>query len=111
MHAFTFSKKANVGQCSKSQLFDEFLKLSMKISATDSSAVNFKDLYFSRKLTPLQTFTKGIRGIFRTLFFREKHLKVAPKVMEAALQRCSYKKVFSKYAANLQENTHPEVCF
>ena len=27
---------------------------------------------------------------------------------EAALHRCSYKKVFGKYAANLQENTHAE---
>ena len=28
---------------------------------------------------------------------------------EAALQRCSYKKVLWKYAAYLQENTHAEV--
>ena len=31
--------------------------------------------------------------------------------VEAAIQRCSYKKVFWKYAANLQENTHDEVWF
>ena len=31
--------------------------------------------------------------------------------LEAALQRCSYKKMFWKYAANLQENTHAEVWF
>ena len=30
---------------------------------------------------------------------------------EAALQRCSYKKLFWKYAANLQENAHAEVLF
>ena len=30
---------------------------------------------------------------------------------EAALQRCSYKEVFWKYAVNLQENTHAEVRF
>ena len=30
---------------------------------------------------------------------------------EAALHRCSYKKVFWKYAANLQENSHAEVWF
>ena len=30
---------------------------------------------------------------------------------EAAIQRCSYEKVFWKYAANLQENTHDEVWF
>ena len=30
---------------------------------------------------------------------------------EAAFQGCSKEKVFWKYAANLQENTHPEVRF
>ena len=30
---------------------------------------------------------------------------------EAALQRCSYKKVFWKYAANIQENIHGKVWF
>ena len=30
---------------------------------------------------------------------------------EAALQRYSFEKVFGKYAANLQENTHAEVKF
>ena len=30
---------------------------------------------------------------------------------EAALPRCSYKQVFWKYAANLQENSHVEVRF
>ena len=29
----------------------------------------------------------------------------------AARQRCSYEKVFWKYVANLQENTHAEVWF
>ena len=29
----------------------------------------------------------------------------------AAVQRCSYKKVFWRYAANLQEKTHAEVWF
>ena len=33
------------------------------------------------------------------------------KVSEAAVQRCSYEKVFWKYAANLQENTHAKVWF
>ena len=28
---------------------------------------------------------------------------------EAAIQKCSYEKVFRKYAANLQENTHAKV--
>ena len=30
---------------------------------------------------------------------------------ETALQRCSYKKVFWKYAADLQENTMPKCDF
>ena len=30
---------------------------------------------------------------------------------EAALQSCSYKKVFWKYASNLEDNTHPEAGF
>ena len=30
---------------------------------------------------------------------------------EAAFQRCSYEKVFWKYVADLQENTHTEVRF
>ena len=30
---------------------------------------------------------------------------------EAGVQRCSWEKVFWKYAANLQENTHVEVWF
>ena len=30
---------------------------------------------------------------------------------ETAIQRCSWEKVFWKYAANLQENTHAEVRF
>ena len=30
---------------------------------------------------------------------------------EAALQSCSYKKVFLKYTPNLQENPHAEVWF
>ena len=29
--------------------------------------------------------------------------------LESALQRCSYKKVFWKYTANLSENNHAEV--
>ena len=32
-------------------------------------------------------------------------------ISEAATQRCSYKKVFWKYAANLQENTNVIVWF
>ena len=31
------------------------------------------------------------------------------ELLGSAIQRCSYKKVFCKYAANLQENTHAEV--
>ena len=37
--------------------------------------------------------------------------KRAKNSSEAATQRCSWEKVFWKYAANLQENTHAEVRF
>ena len=37
--------------------------------------------------------------------------KRAKNCSEAATQRCSWEKVFWKYAANLQENTHAEVRF
>ena len=33
------------------------------------------------------------------------------RIPEAAIQRCSFKKVFWKYAANLQENTHVKMWF
>ena len=33
------------------------------------------------------------------------------QLSEAALQRCSQEKVFLKYAANLQENSHAKVRF
>ena len=36
---------------------------------------------------------------------------VAGTEAETALQDCSQEKVFWKYAANLQENTHAEVWF
>ena len=39
--------------------------------------------------------------------FTEKH----PCQTEAAFQRCSWEKMYWKYAANLQENTHTEVRF
>ena len=32
-------------------------------------------------------------------------------MIETVLQRCSYEKVFWKYAADLQENNHAEVWF
>ena len=33
------------------------------------------------------------------------------EIREAVIQRCSVKKLFWKYAANLQENTHAKVRF
>ena len=38
-----------------------------------------------------------------------KHQKTSHENLETALQRCSYKKVFWKYATNLQEKTHAEM--
>ena len=42
--------------------------------------------------------------------FCERHIK-RKEISEAAIQRCSEKQVFWKYAADLQENTHAEVRF
>ena len=39
----------------------------------------------------------------------QQNLKKKIKWAEAVLQSCSYKKVFWKYAANVQENTHAKV--
>ena len=36
-------------------------------------------------------------------------MKALAIISEAATQRCSSEKVFWKYAANLQDNTHAEV--
>ena len=38
-------------------------------------------------------------------------LKITLIYSEVATHRCSYKKVFWKYAVNLKENTHAEVRF
>ena len=47
-----------------------------------------------------------------TLFIFLLQLHILPWVnTEAAFQRYSLEKVFWKYAANLQENTHSEVWF
>ena len=48
-----------------------------------------------------------LTNILTILFF----FFVIFKRTEAALQRCSYKKVFWKYLANLLENTHVEVWY
>ena len=42
---------------------------------------------------------------------KRNQMKDSAYVSEVALQRCSYEKVFWKYAANLQEKTHAEVRF
>ena len=43
---------------------------------------------------------------FTLLDLHTKFVSVKMFSSEAAFQRCSYKKMFWKYAANLQENTH-----
>ena len=44
------------------------------------------------------------------MFMQKIRLRISfYKNSEAALQKCSQEKVFWKYAANLQENTHAEV--
>ena len=43
--------------------------------------------------------------------FRRKRAISFQKATEATIQRCYYRKVFLKYAANLQENTYAKVKF
>ena len=42
-------------------------------------------------------------------FFCQSPSSLRNQSSEAALQRCSYKNMFCKYAVNLQENTHAKV--
>ena len=48
---------------------------------------------------------------FKKFFIACGIIKLTKVFTEGALQRCSYKKAFWKYAANLQENTHAEMWF
>ena len=57
-------------------------------------------LYFSCEIAH---YVKGSSSVFQEIF--------AITDKEATIQRCSYEKVFWKYAANLQKNTHVEVPF
>ena len=43
--------------------------------------------------------------------FRRRRAISFQRATETTIQRCYYKKVFLKYAANLQENTHAKVKF
>ena len=47
---------------------------------------------------------KGVRNLSQEGYFESRDVV-------AHLQRCSYEKVFWKYAANLQAETHAEVWF
>ena len=63
-------------------------------------------------LVSLSTFFSSpahFRGAFRTL--SNNYVGAFWKNIEAALQRCSYKKMFWKYTANLQKNAPAEVWF
>ena len=64
------------------------------------------------------TLSNNLLGILQKLqinFFKKRLWMVTDisleAVTEAANLRCSNEKVFWKYAANFQENTHPEVRF
>ena len=45
------------------------------------------------------------------MFCKHQELCQQSQTTEAALHKCSYKKVFWKHAANLQESIHAEVWF
>ena len=79
----------------------------------------FRYRYFATYPFGFQVFNQiGARRYFQLVekkkcFARENAKKVVEGLetglFVAAIQRCSCKKVFLKYAANLQENTHAEV--
>ena len=76
------------------------------IDQTIDRKVNFNGMLFLLHLIISLIFNM-LKKIFQVMF----HWFVNNFQAEAALQRCSYKKLFWKYVANLQENTHAEVQF
>ena len=54
--------------------------------------------------------TEGTKIDFFTASYGYSQI-ISDPIPEAAPQRCSWEKVFWKYAANLQEKTHAEVRF
>ena len=66
---------------------------------------------FAAQVFPLSIFYKAVCKVYRKLKVISKPITCIYHMLdtEAALQRCSWEKLFRKYAANLQENTHVEV--
>ena len=82
--------------------------------------VQIKSWFYPRRLLyGLHAFNLSLltmRQVHRKRFnlsrvFLENYHTYQSKATEGATQRCSWEKVFWKYAANLQENTHAEVQF
>ena len=73
----------------------------IKLYIPSTSSTDTQDLAASMKLI-LECYFKG---------FEKEYALAQEQYSEAALQRCSEEKVFWKYAANLQENTHAEMWF
>ena len=53
--------------------------------------------------------TKKSKILWFNISFFKREVKVLVGKTEAAVQSCSWEKVFCKYAANLQKNTHAKV--
>ena len=71
-------------------------------------------VFYMKCNTGLKCVNGSSTKFLEPLFYRIAHFSCFPvfvKVTEAALHKCSWEKVFWKYAANLQENTHTEVRF
>ena len=78
----------------------------------------FKNTYFEGHLRTTASILRTLLSICdwalcqKSYYFcRKRYIIYVLQVIEVAVQRCSYKEVFSKYAANLQENYHAKVRF
>ena len=67
-----------------------------------------KNTFFTEHLWTTAFDSRYLEGSFEE---KEEERDIHVGCSEAALHRCSYKKVFWKYIANLPENTHAEVWF
>ena len=66
--------------------------------------------FFTFKFTKIWLFSV-LHGKHKSGKVAENAFTFLQTILDAGLERCSWEKVFWKYAANLQENTHAEVWF
>ena len=95
-------------------LIDHFLTLNdVDIAIFVSMAIPFIKWQNTFLYENIDDVVKNFRMSAKKLFkcFKRNQMKDSAYISEVALQRCSYEKVFWKYAANLQEKTHAEVRF